>query len=95
MITGSAGMQLGPQWDGLSSDVGIPPCPFKIIAGDLTGTSIQNPLLSGSNDAVVTVEETKLEGMSEHEVFPVLHSFLMQDARCVESGVKFLLGESL
>ena len=94
MITGSAGMQLGPQWDGLRSDLGIPPCPFKIIAGDLTGTSIHNPLLSGPNDAVVTVEETKLEGMSEHQVFPVLHSFLMQDARCVESGVKFLLGES-
>lgn len=94
MITGSSGMQLGPQWEGLSTNLGIPPCPFMIIAGDLTGTSIQNPLLSGPNDVVVTVQETKLEGMSELKVFPVLHSFLMQDARCVETGVEFLLKDN-
>jgi pimeloyl-ACP methyl ester carboxylesterase len=91
MITGKSGMQLGPNWEGLSNNLGIPPCPFMIIAGDLTGTSIQNPLLSGPNDAVVTVQEAKLEGMSELKVFPVLHSFLMQDTRCVEAAVEFLL----
>ncbi|MFN5102336.1 MAG: esterase/lipase family protein [Planctomycetota bacterium] len=91
MITGKSGMQLGPHWEGLSTNLGAPPCPFMIIAGDLTGTSIQNPLLSGPNDAVVTVQEAKLEGMAEFKTFPVLHSFLMQDARCVEAGVDFLL----
>jgi hypothetical protein len=91
MITGKSGMQLGPHWEGLSTNLGIPPCPFMVIAGDLTGTSIQNPLLSGPNDAVVTVQEAKLDGMAEFKTFPVLHSFLMQDARCVEAGVDFLL----
>lgn len=94
MITGKSGMQLGPHWEGLSANLGIPPCPFMVIAGDLTGTSIQNPLLSGPNDAVVTVEETKLDGMSEMKAFPVLHSFLMQDAQCVEAAVEFLLKEA-
>jgi hypothetical protein len=37
------------------------------------------------------VQEAKLEGMSELKVFPVLHSFLMQDTRCVEAAVEFLL----
>lgn len=94
MITGKSGMQLGPHWEGLSTNLGIPPCPFMVIAGDLTGTSIQNPLLSGPNDAVVTVQEAKLEGMSELKTFPVLHSFLMQDAQCVEAAVDFLLKEA-
>jgi hypothetical protein len=93
MVTGKSGMQLGPQWDGLSSSLGIPPCPFKIIAGDLTGSTIQNPLLDGPNDAVVTVEETKLDGMTELKTYPVLHSFLMQDPKCVEDAVEFLLRE--
>ncbi|MEI6527681.1 MAG: lipase, partial [Planctomycetota bacterium] len=91
MITGKSGMQLGPQWDGLNTNLGIPPCPFMVLAGDLTGTTIQNPLLDGPNDAVVTVQEAKLEGMTEFKTFPVLHSFLMQDQRCVEAAVEFML----
>jgi len=91
MITGKSGMQLGPQWDGLNTNLGIPPCPFMVLAGDLTGTTIQNPLLDGPNDAVVTVQEAKLEGMTELKIFPVLHSFLMQDQRCVEAAVEFML----
>lgn len=90
-ITGKSGMQLGPQWDGFQENLGIPPCPFAILAGDLTGSSIQNPLLEGPNDAVVTVDEAKLEGMSEFKTYPVLHSFLMQDPRCVEDAVDFLM----
>jgi len=93
MVTGKSGMQLGPQWDGLSSSLGIPPCPFQIIAGDLTGSTIQNPLLDGPNDAVVTVEETKLAGMTELKTYPVLHSFLMRDPKCVADAVEFLLRE--
>ena len=57
----------------------------------MTGTTIQNPLLDGPNDAVVTVQEAKLEGMTELKIFPVLHSFLMQDQRCVEAAVEFML----
>jgi len=89
-ITGKAGMQLGPQWDGFQENLGIPPCPFAILAGDLTGSPIQNPLLDGPNDAVVTLEEAKLDGMSEFKTYPVLHSFLMQDSRCVVDAVEFL-----
>lgn len=89
-ITGKAGMQLGPQWDGFQENLGIPPCPFAILAGDLTGSPIQNPLLDGPNDAVVTVEEAKLEGMTEFKTYPVLHSLLMQDSRCVVDAVEFL-----
>ena len=92
-ITGKAGMQLGPQWDGFQENLGIPPCPFAILAGDLTGSPIQNPLLDGPNDAVVTIEEAKLEGMTEFKTYPVLHSLLMQDSRCVVDAVEFLTGK--
>lgn len=92
-ITGKAGMQLGPQWDGFQENLGIPPCPFAVLAGDLTGSPIQNPLLDGPNDAVVTIEEAKLEGMTEFKTYPVLHSLLMQDSRCVVDAVEFLTGK--
>ena len=91
LITGKSGMQLGPQWNGLAPNLGVPPCPFAVFAGDLSNSPIQNPLLDGPNDAIVTVEETKLQGMTEFRTYPVLHSLIMQDRRCVKEAIEFLL----
>ncbi|MFN7733491.1 MAG: hypothetical protein ACK5OB_16460, partial [Pirellula sp.] len=81
-----------PQWREMLEHVGIPPCPFAVIAGDISSLPVQNPWLDGPSDGVVTVEEAKLEGMREFATVPVLHSFLMQDPRCVDATVEFLLG---
>lgn len=90
-VTGRSGMQLGPQWSDFQAHLGIPPCPFAIIAGDISQQWIGNPWLRGPSDGIVTVEETKLEGMAKFIVHPVLHAFLMQDARCIQDAIDFLL----
>lgn len=90
VVTGTSGMQLGPQWGDFQAHLGIPPCPFAVIAGDISKHPIGNPWLPGASDGIVTVEETKLEGMSKFILHPVVHAFLMQDDRCVQDAVDFL-----
>jgi hypothetical protein len=90
IVTGTSGMQLGPRWSEFQEHLGVPPCPFAIIAGDISKQPIGNPWLAGPSDGIVTVEETKLDGMSEFIVHPVVHAFLMQDHRCVQDAIDFL-----
>ena len=94
-ITGDSGMTLGPNWRELQTHFGVPPCPFAVIAGDVSSLHIRNPWLEGPNDGVVTIEETKLDGMRDFATAPVLHSFLTQDQRCIDATVEFLMGGEL
>ena len=89
-ITGHSGMQLGPSWNEFAESLDRPPCPFAVIAGDLSPLRIRNPFLKGPSDGVVTIEEAKLEGMDEFITVPVLHSFLMRDSTCVQTTVDYL-----
>lgn len=92
-ITGHSGMQLGPAWNEFAESLDKPPCPFAVIAGDLSPLRIRNPFLKGPSDGVVTLEEAKLEGMDEFITVPVLHSFLMRDATCVRATVDYLFNQ--
>jgi hypothetical protein len=94
-ITGNSGMQLGSSWQTLRDGLGTPPCPFAIVAGDISKSAIQNPLLSGPSDGVVTIEEASLDGMAEIVAVPVVHSFLMSDSSVVHATVSFLSGSGL
>ena len=94
-ITGNSGMQLGPSWDQFRNGLGTPPCPFAIVAGDISRSPIQNPLLSGPSDGVVTLEEAALDGMTEIASVPVVHSFLMSNSSVVRATVSFLSGNGL
>jgi len=94
-ITGNAGMELGPSWETLRNGLGTPACPFAIVAGDISKGRLQNPLLSGPSDGVVTVEEASLDGMTEIAAVPVVHSFLTSDSSVVRATVSFLSGTGL
>jgi pimeloyl-ACP methyl ester carboxylesterase len=88
-ITGQGGMELGAYWDTLKDNLAIPPFPFHIIAGDLQAP-INNPLLDGSGDFIVGVDEARLEGAASFQTVPVLHSFLMDNEQAIEKTVALL-----
>lgn len=94
-LTGSTGMHLGPAWENLQHSLGTPPCPFAIVIGDVSRSSLKNPFLDEPNDGVVTVNEATLEGASEMKTFPVVHSFLMRDEAIVRATVSYLMGREL
>jgi triacylglycerol lipase len=64
--------------------------PLGVIAGTKSIDPISSLLLSGLNDGKVTVESTKVEGMTDHIVLPVNHTFLMRDAEVLHQIVSFL-----
>lgn len=90
-VTGRGGMELGPAWAALEERLAIPPCPFMIVAGDLSESWMFNPMVSGPSDLVVRVEETYLPGARDHHSVHVLHSFLMNDPEVQRLVINFLV----
>jgi pimeloyl-ACP methyl ester carboxylesterase len=78
-VTGKGGLELGPKWQDLQQRLATPSFPFAIIAGDLSHNPIQNPLVDGSSDLIVTVDEARLDGAQWLRTVPVIHSLLMND----------------
>lgn len=81
LVWGKSGQQLADQWEDLQPHLATPTCEFGIIAG-ARGTSIGlNPLVTGDDDMVVSVAETKLAGASDFLTLPVLHGVMMDDVQ--------------
>ena len=76
-IAGKGGLELGPGWHEFHSRLATPPCPFGIVAGNLTDSVRSNPLVEGASDFVVSVEETRLDSATDTLNVPRLHTFLM------------------
>ncbi len=88
-VSGQGGMELGPEWEELSKRLGKPQCPFGIIAGRLSDSLPNNPLIGEEGDFVVSVDETKLAGAADFLEVPQLHTFLMESKEVQEAVVHF------
>ncbi|MGV3486312.1 MAG: esterase/lipase family protein [Planctomycetaceae bacterium] len=92
LINGPGGMELGEKWGDIQDKLGIPPCPFAIVAGDRSGRLIQNPLVDGASDFFVSVHEAQLDGAAELVTLPLPHTTLMTDRLSLQYVTSFLAG---
>lgn len=90
LIFGASGRQLAVQWDEVERRLAIPPCPFGILAGGQGEAGVNNPLISGDDDLVVTVAETRLAGAADFLVVPEFHTFIMDAPAVRQSTLRFL-----
>jgi len=90
LVVGEGGLELGPNWQTLLPKLATPPCPFAIVAGDLSHLRIRNPFGGQAGDLLVSLDEAKLEGATEFLTLPIPHSNLMTDSRVIRFVTDFL-----
>jgi triacylglycerol lipase len=90
LLNGPAAQELGKGAD--SVPLSLPPADFEvgIIAGNRTVDPVTSAVLPDPDDGKVSVEDTKLQGMTDFVVVEHSHAFMMRARDAIELTIRFL-----
>ena len=89
-LNGPAGLQLGKGQGSVPLRLGPAAFELGVIAGNRTIDPITSSVLENPDDGRVSVEDTKLDGMSDFVVVDHSHAFMMRMRRPIELTIRFL-----
>ncbi|MDH5454781.1 MAG: alpha/beta fold hydrolase [Gammaproteobacteria bacterium] len=89
-INGPSGRQLGKGEDSIPLRLGPADFELGVIAGNRTIDPITSAVLPNPDDGRVSVEDTKLEGMTDFVVVEHSHAFMMRMQEPIELTIAFL-----
>lgn len=89
-INGPAGRQLGTDAHSAPNRLGPVGYPVGVIAGDRSINWINSLMIDGPDDGKVSIERTRVDGMSDHLVIHAVHPFLASDDEAIRETIRFL-----
>jgi pimeloyl-ACP methyl ester carboxylesterase len=89
-INGPAGNELGTDTNSTPNRLGPATYPVGVIAGDRSINWINSLLIPGRDDGKVSIERTKLAGMSDRIVVHTAHPFIMNNREVIRQTIQFL-----
>ena len=90
-FSGESGDELGIRWKEAEKSLGIPCCPFMIVAGGRGNKIGYSLMIPGDDDGIVCTEGTQLEGAEKWMLFNAVHNELLQSPAVFTAVEKFLL----
>ena len=89
-LNGPAGLQLGTDANSIPLSLGAVTYETGIIAGTSTINFILSQFLNNPDDGKVSVESTKVKGMTDHLEVDVSHPFIMKDDEVMRQALYFI-----
>jgi triacylglycerol lipase len=89
-LHGQTGRELGTTGSSTPNRLGAVTFELGIIAGNLSIRWVNSCLIPGPDDGTVSVERTKVAGMSEHILIPATHTFIMRNRTALRHTLSFL-----
>jgi triacylglycerol lipase len=89
-LNGPAGNELGTDKNSTPNKLGSANFPVGIITGDRSINWINSLLIPGRDDGKVSIERTKLAGMTDHIVIHATHPFIMKNREAIRQTIQFL-----
>ncbi|MDQ6962645.1 MAG: hypothetical protein Q9M28_08990 [Mariprofundaceae bacterium] len=89
-INGPAGLQLGTEASSIPNTLGSAHFSLGIIAGTCSTNPLLSALVPKPNDGKVSVQSTKLAGMTAHLSLAVTHTFMMNNKIVIQQSLFFL-----
>lgn len=89
-VNGPAGQELGTAKTSIPNTLGPVTYPVGIIAGDRSINRVNSRMIAGPDDGKVSVENTKLEGMTDHVVIHRTHPMIMKRRETITLTLRFL-----
>lgn len=87
---GPTGQALGTEPEDVPRQLGPVDFELGVIAGDVNLNPLSLFLIDGANDSIVSVASTRVHGMKEHIVLPVIHTLMMRDNEVIDHTIHFL-----